>query len=151
MSDCASCGAPVRPGFVLCPFCRHAYSEEDASRAVPCQDPSCGELSAWGESKCVRCAKWVVVECIFCKGLSPHNQPSCLTCGEAFAGSNERKAAHDAQVSSAKTQHLVTTYAPVALSFLGSFAGAAVSGALSSSDDDEEEGMVGSIVDSLFD
>ena len=149
MSDCATCGAPVRPGFVLCPFCRRAYSKADASRAVPCRDPGCGELSAWGSNKCVKCAGWLVVECVFCKGLSPHNQPACLSCGEAFAGSTERKAAAEQQRQSQATQQAVMTYAPIAMTFLGSFAGAAISSSIGGSDD--SVGMVGSLMDSLFD
>lgn len=151
MSDCASCGAPVRPGFVRCPFCRGIYSKADASRAIPCRDPACNELSVWGSSKCVRCQGWLVVECVFCKGLSPHNQPACLACGEVFAGSTERKAAAEQQRQAAATQQAVLTYAPVAMTFLGTFAGAVASSAFSGGSDDDSGGVVGSIMDSLFD
>jgi hypothetical protein len=140
MNECTTCGAPVRPGFVVCPFCRRTYPDADASRAIPCPSTTCHELTAWGASHCVRCNTSLIAECVFCRGRSPHNQPACLACGEAFAGAAERKAAHEAQLQSQRTQQAVLTYAPVAMSFLGSFAGAAVS-----------SGAVGDLLGSFFD
>ncbi len=120
--DCPRCGAPQKHGYVLCPFCRAPYSEQAARHAIPCK--RCSELSAWGQSKCVRCQAWIVVQCLFCGNLSPHSMSGCLGCGEAFQGMAQRKAARDAEVSRQRTLQTVGTWGPVGASFLGSVAGA---------------------------
>ena len=101
-ADCARCGAPERPGFVICPFCRGPYSEEAMQSAIPCAH--CHTLSAWGQTKCVQCASWIVVKCLFCDNLSPMNQSACLSCNEPFAGMGERKAAREAEISRHSTR-----------------------------------------------
>jgi uncharacterized Zn finger protein (UPF0148 family) len=139
-TDCPKCGAPQRPGFVLCPFCRAAYSPELLRAAIPCGQPACKEPSAWGQMKCVRCSTWIVVQCLFCGNVSPHNQSACLTCGEAFRGMAERRAQREAQrqqeaqqrqaqIDAQQRAQAVSSYGGVAASFLGSLAGAIVSGA----------------------
>ncbi|MCC6647039.1 MAG: hypothetical protein IT374_15880 [Polyangiaceae bacterium] len=119
---CPRCGAPQKPGYALCPFCRAAYSEQAARHAIPCK--KCGELSAWGQSRCVRCREWIVVQCLFCNNVSPHTVSGCLACGEAFQGMQARKAARDAEVSRQRTLQTVGAWGPVGASFLGSVAGA---------------------------
>lgn len=130
--DCPKCGAPQRAGFVICPFCKNAYSPEVLKHAIPCK--ACNELSAWGQMRCVRCNQWLIVQCVFCNNVSPHNVSACLSCGEAFAGSVERKAQRDAELRRRREQadaqqrmQAVGTYGGVAASFVGSFAGALLS------------------------
>lgn len=120
--DCPRCGAPQKHGYVMCPFCRAPYSEQAARHAIPCK--RCNELSAWGQTKCVRCQAWIVVQCLFCSNLSPHSVSGCVTCGEAFQGMAERKAAREAELSRQRTLQTVGAWGPVGASFLGSMAGA---------------------------
>jgi hypothetical protein len=115
----------------MCPFCKGAYSEEAMRSAIPCN--ACHTLSAWGQSKCAQCQQWIVVKCLFCDNLSPHNQSACLTCGEAFQGMSERKAARDAEVSRQQTLQTVSAFAPAGASFLGAIAGAVIGGEISGS------------------
>ena len=123
---CPSCGAPDDGELVTCRFCRRALSEELARTAIPC--PRCGMHCRWGKQKCVACAAWLVVSCIFCGALSPHNQSACLACHEGFVGAAERKAQREAAM---RHQQGVQTYGVVgnvAASFLGAMAGSAVMG-----------------------
>jgi RNA polymerase subunit RPABC4/transcription elongation factor Spt4 len=92
--DCPKCGAPHEFGLILCKFCRTAFDPEEARRATPC--PRCKDLFHEDTQKCPRCEVWLVVQCVFCHELTPHNRPRCDACGEVFAGSAERKAARDA-------------------------------------------------------
>ena len=92
--DCPKCGAPHEVGLILCKFCRTAFDPEEARRATPC--PRCKDLFPEETQKCPRCDLWLVVQCVFCHELTPHNRPRCDACGEVFAGAPERKAARDA-------------------------------------------------------
>lgn len=120
--DCPRCGAPQKHGYVMCPFCRAPYSEQAARHAIACK--RCSELSAWGQTKCARCQAWIVVQCQFCGNLSPHSVSGCLSCGEAFQGMTERKAAREAEASRQRRLQAVGAWGPVGASFLGSMAGA---------------------------
>ena len=97
--------------------------------AIPCAQ--CHTLSAWGQTKCVHCSAWIVVTCLFCEHLSPVNQSACLSCGEAFAGMAERKAAREAEVSRQHTLEAVSAFAPAGASLLGALAGAVIGSELS--------------------
>jgi hypothetical protein len=136
-ADCPKCGAPQQQGYVICSFCKNAYSEEALRSAIPC--PQCRELSAWGNMKCVRCHVWLVVQCLFCANVSPYTVPACLSCNEAFQGMAQRKAARDAEIvrqqeiaASQRRVQAVATYGHVGASFLGSVAGAMLSSSMHS-------------------
>ena len=123
-SLCVSCGGPDDGEFVFCKFCKRPYSAEIAAAGIPC--PACRTACRWGKQKCGACGVWIVVSCVFCGALSPHNQSACLACREAFAGAAQRKAQRDA---AAHQQQNVQTYGAVgnvAASFLGAMAGGAV-------------------------
>ncbi len=124
---CASCGAPDNGEFVFCKFCNNAYNAEVARTAIPC--PSCKTACRWGKQKCGACQAWLVVSCVFCGALSPHNASNCLSCNEAFAGAPQRKAAMDAQRQHQQQMQDVGVWGNVA----AAFAGAAIGGAVSQS------------------
>lgn len=105
-------------------------SAQAAEAAIPC--PQCATLNEWGTMNCVACRAWVVVQCVFCAQVSPHNQPSCLSCGEAFAGALERKVAYDNQLRNEQFAHNAGIAGQVAAPFLGAMAGSMVGGFLSS-------------------
>lgn len=135
-AECKKCGGPQKAGFVICQFCKNPYSDEHLRTAVPCK--RCRELSAWGQMKCVRCQDWIVVQCLFCGNVSPHNVSACLSCNEAFAGMPQRKAARDAEIARQRqiqqqqqTMQAVGTWGHVGASFLGSMAGAMVGSGVS--------------------
>src|SRR4029079_18891080 len=91
MSDqepCSYCGAPRVAGFAACKYCKTPFVRDTQSGAIPC--PRCNTLNELGAQKCVQCQTWVVLQCVFCSALSPHNLPACQKCGEAFAGAPER-------------------------------------------------------------
>ena len=121
---CSSCGGPDDGEFVICKFCKRALSAEIAQAAIPC--PRCRTLCRWGKQKCGACATWLVVSCVFCGALSPHNQSACLTCHEAFAGAPQRKAQREAQARQQQEVQTFGTVGNVAASFLGALAGGAV-------------------------
>jgi hypothetical protein len=64
-----------------------------------------------------------VVTCVFCGALSPHNVSNCLQCHEAFAGSQERKAALQSQKDVQQVAQVMSAAAPL----LGIALGAALS------------------------
>lgn len=130
-ADCQKCGAPQKPGRVICEFCSNAYSADALRHAIPC--PKCKELNAWGATKCFKDQTWLVIQCLFCGNVSPHNQSACLSCGEGFQGMRERKAARDQQVQHQQTMQSVGTWGGVGATFLGSLAGSMVGGAVGSS------------------
>ncbi len=103
---------------MVCEFCRHPYSAEALRSAIPC--PGCRELNVWGATRCFKDEAWLVIQCLFCGNVSPHNQSGCLACGEAFMGMRERKAARDAQIQEQKTAKAVQVWGGVGASFLGS-------------------------------
>src|SRR5688572_4641018 len=88
---CMNCGAPDSGELVVCRFCRQAVSAEVARTAIPCPNHQCRVPNRWGKQKCVQCQSWIVVSCVFCGALSPHNMSNCMRCNEAFAGAAERK------------------------------------------------------------
>lgn len=122
--QCQSCGAPAVPGLVMCRFCKRPVNAEAAEAAIPC--PQCATLNVWGTMNCVQCRAWVVVQCVFCAQVSPHNQPACLSCGEAFAGALERKVACDNQMRNEQFAHNAGIVGQVAAPFLGAVAGSMV-------------------------
>jgi hypothetical protein len=81
----------------MCQYCGQAVSAELLRTAVPCPRGECRTLNAWGATRCLRCTSWIVVQCIFCGGLSPDNRSECLSCREPFYGAPQRKAARDAR------------------------------------------------------
>ncbi len=124
---CAHCGAPDNGEFVTCKFCRQAVNAEALRSAIPC--PQCKMQCRWGKQKCGQCQAWLVVSCVFCGALSPHNISNCMQCNEAFAGAPQRKAAMQQQQQHAQNMQAVGTWGNVA----AAFAGAAVGGAVGSS------------------
>lgn len=130
-TSCENCGGPARPGYVRCVYCNRPVSAEAARTAIPC--PNCKELNLWGAQQCVSCAAWIVVQCVFCGGLSPYTMSACLACNEAFAGSAERKAAREAQVRQQQNVQTARVVGGVAASFLGAMTGGIIGGML---DDD---------------
>ena len=123
---CPSCGSPDDGELVICKFCKRPYSAEIAQTAIPC--PRCGVQCRWGKQRCGACGTWIVVSCIFCGALSPHNQSGCLSCHEAFAGAPQRKAQRDASVHQQQNVQTYGMVGNVAASFLGAMAGSAVIG-----------------------
>lgn len=128
-ANCASCGAPDDGEAVMCKFCRQAVNAEAQRTAIPC--PACKTACRWGRQKCHACQGWIVVQCVFCGALSPHNCSTCMRCNEAFAGAPERKAQRDAQMRQQQQQQQmhqqVSTWGPVAAAFVGAAAGGVVS------------------------
>ncbi len=123
-ANCLSCGGPDDGEAVLCKYCQRAISAEVQASAVPC--PHCRTLCRWGKQKCHACQSWIVVSCVFCGALSPHNQPACLACKEAFAGAAERKQQRVQQQSHAESMQTFGVVGNIAASFLGAAAGSAV-------------------------
>ena len=128
---CARCGAPRVPGFAACKYCKAIFETDPDRPAVPC--PRCATLSEWGTQKCVACQAWIVVACVFCRALSPHNAPACLKCSEVFAGAPDRLRQRQEQASRHQTMQVVGQVGSVAATFLGAAAGAAVGGSWGSS------------------
>jgi hypothetical protein len=126
---CASCGAPDTGELVICRFCQRPISDEVLRSAIPC--PRCAIPNRWGKQRCVACGTWVVVSCVFCGALSPHNQQACLSCREPFAGAMERKAQRANAQSQAQASQMMGMFGNVAASFFGGMAGGAVAGGLS--------------------
>lgn len=125
--ECETCGAPLRAGLAACEYCRRPVpvaAGADATggpRAIRC--PACGVANAWGATHCASCQAWVVVQCGFCGGLSPHDEPACLSCGEAFAGAAERLAARQRSAA-------LGAVGEVAAPLLGMLAGVVIGEAL---------------------
>jgi hypothetical protein len=82
----------------------------------------------WGKQKCAACQAWIIVSCVFCGSLSPHNCSNCLRCNEAFAGAPQRKQAMQQQQQHQQNQQNIGMWGGVA----AAFAGAAVGGAIGS-------------------
>ena len=112
----------------MCQFCGQAVSAERLRTAVPCPRGDCRTLNVWGATRCLRCTSWIVVQCVFCGGLSPYNQSACLNCREPFYGAPQRKAARDAEISRQHGLETVSTVGGVAAPFLGAMAGGAIGG-----------------------
>lgn len=150
-ANCQSCGAPDDGEAVLCKYCRRAVSAEAQAHAVPC--PQCRTPARWGKQKCPACQAWIVVACVFCGALSPHNQQACLACREPFAGAAERKMQRQQQHSHAQSMQTLGTVGNIAASFLGAAAGVAVThsweshSTFSYGDSSYDEGSVDTFVD----
>ena len=125
-ASCAACGAPDDGEFVNCRYCRHAVSAEALARAIPCPNPACRIACRWGKQKCAACQAWIVVSCVFCGSISPHNISNCLCCNEAFAGAAERKAGMQQQQQHQQNMQAVGTWGGVAAAFAGAAVGASV-------------------------
>ncbi|MFO0735298.1 MAG: hypothetical protein U0270_05435 [Labilithrix sp.] len=134
---CQSCGAPDAGDLVICKFCRQAVSAEALKSAIPCPNPNCGTpqhrtLCRWGKQHCPVCRSWIVVSCVFCGALSPHNISNCLQCHEAFAGAPQRKAQLEQQRQHQQNMQQMNTFGNIASGFLGGMAGGAIGGAIGS-------------------
>jgi len=132
---CAACGAPDNGELVMCRFCKQAVSAEALRSAIPCPNQACRTACRWGKQKCGACQAWLVVSCVFCGSLSPHNISNCLHCKEAFAGAPQRKAAMQQQQQHQQNMQAVGTWGHVAAAFAGAAVGSAVSHAAYSSSD----------------
>ena len=121
---CLSCGAPDDGESVLCKYCQRAVSAEAQANAIPCL--RCKTLARWGKQKCPACQSWLIVSCVFCGSLSPHNQAACLACKEPFAGAAERKQQRTQQQSHVESMQTFGVVGNLAASFLGAAAGSAV-------------------------
>ena len=119
---CSHCGAPRAAGYAACRFCQTPFVHNTQTGAIPC--PRCNTLNELGAQRCVQCQTWVVVQCIFCHALSPHNVPACAQCGEAFAGAPQRFAERQSQQHLQQGLSIAGTVGNVAASFLGAAAGA---------------------------
>ena len=127
-ATCQHCGAPEVAELVHCRYCENAYSREVLAHAIPC--PRCRLACRWGQQKCARCQSWIVVSCVFCGALSPHNQAACLACREPFQGAMERKRAREQQVKHQENMQTFGTVGHVAAPFLGAAIGGATGAAL---------------------
>ena len=119
---CTNCGAPRAAGYAACKFCKTPFVANTQTSAIPC--PSCNTLNEMGAQRCVQCQTWIVVQCVFCHALSPHNVPGCLKCGEAFAGAPERFAEMQRAQHLQQGLSIAGTVGNVAASFLGAAIGA---------------------------
>jgi hypothetical protein len=120
--QCSNCGAPRAAGFAACKFCRTPFVADTQTQAIPC--PRCSTLNEIGAQRCVQCQTWVVVQCVFCHALSPHNLPACSKCGEAFAGAPQRFAERQRDQHVQQGLNIATQVGGVAASFLGAAVGA---------------------------
>ncbi len=121
---CTHCGAPRIAGYASCKFCKTPYPgvQNTQTGAIPC--PRCNTLNELGAQKCVQCQAWVVVQCVFCGALSPHNVPACQRCNEPFAGAPQRLAERQRAQHLQQGLQVAGTVGSVAASFLGAAAGA---------------------------
>lgn len=125
-ATCASCGAPDDGELVNCKYCRNAVSADALAKAIPCPNPACRAACRWGKQKCAACQAWIVVSCVFCGAISPHNCSNCLRCNEAFAGAPQRKAAMQQQQAHQQNMQAVGTWGNVAAAFAGAAVGASL-------------------------
>jgi hypothetical protein len=132
-ATCQTCGAPDPGDLVHCKYCRQPVSAEAQRTAIPC--PRCSVQNRWGKQTCAQCQAWLVVSCVFCGAVSPHNVPSCLQCNEAFAGAPQRKAAMEAQQRQQQDMQMMSSVGSVVAPFLGAALGAAAGSALSGGSD----------------
>jgi hypothetical protein len=127
---CNHCGAPRMAGYAACKYCKTPFPHvgsmhgDPQTNAIPC--PRCNTLNEAGVQKCVQCQTWLVVQCVFCHALSPHNAPACLRCGEAFAGAPQRFAERQQQQRLQQGLNIAGQVGNVAASFLGAAAAAGV-------------------------
>jgi hypothetical protein len=119
---CPNCCAPRVAGYAECKYCKTPFVQNTQTGAIPC--PQCHTLNEMGAQRCAQCQAWVVVQCVFCGALSPHNVPGCLKCGEAFAGAPQRLAERQRQQHIQQGLQVAGTVGNVAASFIGAAAGA---------------------------
>lgn len=125
-ASCAACGAPDDGELVRCKYCQQAVSAEALAKAIPCPNPACRAACRWGKQKCAACQAWIVVSCVFCGAISPHNISNCLACNEAFAGAMQRKQAMQQQQQHQQQMQDVGTWGSVAAAFAGAAVGASL-------------------------
>jgi hypothetical protein len=101
-------------------------SAEALAKAIPCPNPACRTACRWGKQKCAACQAWIVVSCVFCGAISPHNISNCLRCNEAFAGAMQRKQAMQQQQQHQQQMQDVSTWGSVAAAFAGAAVGASL-------------------------
>ncbi|MFT3771285.1 MAG: zinc ribbon domain-containing protein [Minicystis sp.] len=123
---CTHCGAPRVAGYAACRYCKTPFVKNTQTNAIPC--PRCNTLNELGAQKCVQCQTWIVVQCVFCHALSPHNTPACVKCGEAFAGAPQRFAERQSQQRLQTGLEIAGQVGNVAASVLGAAAVAGVLG-----------------------
>ena len=128
---CSTCGAPAKPGVIVCEFCERPISVEAAQRAIKCKQ--CATLNAETAQQCTRCKQWLVVQCLFCSHVTRHDAPACGQCNEPFMGAAERKAQRDAQARHQQMFQVAGAVAPLASSLLGGVAGAMLGGSFAQS------------------
>lgn len=126
-ATCNSCGAPDNGEFVTCKYCKQAVSADAQRTAIPCPNQQCRTLCRWGKQKCGQCQAWLVVSCVFCGSLSPHNISNCMQCNEAFAGAAQRKAAMQQQQQHHQNMQQANVWGGVAAAFAGAAVGSALS------------------------
>lgn len=126
-ATCQSCGAPDDGQAVFCKFCKQAYSAQILASAIPCLH--CKMQNRWGKQRCFQCNHWIVVACVFCGAVSPHNQPACMACGEGFQGAAERKAQRMQHEQAQQNMQVMGVVGNAAGGFLGAMAGVAAAGA----------------------
>lgn len=127
-ATCNTCGAPDNGEFVTCRYCKQAVSAEAQRTAIPCPNPQCRMACRWGKQKCGQCQAWLVVSCVFCGSLSPHNISNCMQCNEAFAGAAQRKAARMQQQQHQQNMQQANVWGNVGAAFVGAAVGSAISG-----------------------
>lgn len=126
-ASCPTCGAPDDGELVHCRYCKNPQSAEALRTAIPC--PRCRTACRWGKQKCPVCQAWIVVSCVFCGAISPHNAANCMNCREPFAGAPERKAAMEAQHRQQQDIQMLGAFGSIAAPFLGAALGAAIADA----------------------
>jgi hypothetical protein len=109
---CTSCGAPDDGQEVLCHYCNSPISPEVQAGAIPCGQ--CNHLNRAGRQQCSRCSAWIVVECVFCGGLSPRTCTACTRCNEPFAGAWERKQQRETQQQTQVVEEVLGDVAAIA-------------------------------------
>lgn len=98
MSECEQCGATASGVEVLCKFCKKPLSAELLSSAVEC--PRCHTPNRPERTDCTQCHGSLLIACIFCGHGSTLGSQACQSCGEQFAGAEQR-------MSDRKTEQLM--------------------------------------------
>jgi len=103
--ECETCGAPVKPGLVGCPYCDTRYP--GAPAGVSC--PGCGDDNVPNQVRCATCATSLMQSCVFCAQSSSIAAAGCGHCGESFEGAAERKQQRIAQQRQQQLMGLATS------------------------------------------
>lgn len=104
--ECETCGAPVKPGLVGCPYCDTRYRGAPAA-GVSC--PGCGDDNLPDQVRCATCATSLMQPCLFCTQSSSIAAAACGHCGETFEGASERKQQRLEQQRQQQLMGLATT------------------------------------------